>query len=100
MASCYVCGKALPKGKGVKKNIYTGASVGGFNMSSNIWLNVLLNSLFGDKRSRARSYYAQRSVCPDCAVGLDAKDRRNVTLLVMTVLTFFALMLVLASSRQ
>ena len=99
MATCFVCGSVLSKGAGVKKSVYTGASVGGFNLSSNIWLNVLLNSMFGDARSRARSYYSQKSVCSACADEIAARERRKITLLIVAAafgaLALFVFVLVL-----
>jgi hypothetical protein len=78
MPSCYVCQKVMPRNSAIKRNVYTGASVGGFNFSSAVWLNVLLNNMFGQKHSRARSYYAQRIVCADCADAIDRRERFKI----------------------
>jgi ribosomal protein S27E len=94
MANCYVCGKTLLKGNSVKRNVYAGGSVGGYNFSSSVWFNVFLNQLFGDKRSRARSYYHQRVVCDDCAHEIDTKNTRKIVGLLALGLLLIVVILV------
>jgi hypothetical protein len=103
MPGCYHCRQALPRGSGVKRTVYTGASVSGFNLSSHVWLNVVLNSLLSKSRSRARSYYSQRWVCAACASKIDAQERNTLMFIVVVVfaaISFFAISLVIGAALR
>jgi hypothetical protein len=98
MPQCHCCSQSIPRGSGVKKTVYPGASVGGFNFSSRVWLNVVLNSVLGGRRSFARSYYSQQWVCTTCAAKIDAKEKIKLLLIVVgifAVISFFAISIAL-----
>ncbi len=94
MATCYVCEKSLEKENAKWRTFYTGASVGGFNLSSNVVLNVVLNSIFAKRRTQVRSYYAQRAVCSKCAMRVDGRER--IKFLILLCLSVAMLMSVIA----
>jgi hypothetical protein len=77
MAECFVCGVAIAKGGGIRKRVYTGSSVGGFNLFNSIVLNWLANSIVRGRPSSIRSYYSYRTVCNSCAVAIEAWERRK-----------------------
>ncbi|MDD4527345.1 MAG: hypothetical protein PHF25_04815 [Candidatus Margulisbacteria bacterium] len=53
MASCYVCGKSIPKGEECRREVNTGHSFG--------WS-------FGKRIvPSTRNYYSKRTLCPECA---------------------------------
>jgi uncharacterized membrane protein YkvI len=73
-----MCGGAIAKGGGFRKRVYTGSSVGGFNLSSSVVLNWLANSIIGRRRVGVRSYYSYRTVCQSCAAALDEWERKKL----------------------
>ena len=62
MSTCYLCGSQIPKGQTVRKRVYTGSSVGGFNLSTNPILNWVLNLGLSNRRTTIRNYYSVRTV--------------------------------------
>jgi predicted nucleic acid-binding Zn ribbon protein len=77
MAECFVCGAAIPKGGGIRKRVYTGSSVGGFNLFNSVVLSWLANSMISRRRPSVRSYYSFRTVCSSCAVAIDGWERKK-----------------------
>jgi hypothetical protein len=80
----------------VRRMVYTDASVGGFDLFSNVVINWMLNSLVSNRRQSIRSYYSMRTICASCNTNISARERRRViaaTLLVCFVfivgMTFF-----------
>jgi hypothetical protein len=103
MANCFKCGQVIQSGMGLKKTVYTGASVGGFNISTNVVLNVVLNSFLSKGRVSVRSYYSQRLLCPACAAALDLQERRKllgVAAIAIAVGVFIILVLVLSANTS
>jgi len=78
VASCYLCGRPLSKGQGLRKTVHTGASVTGFNISSNVLLNWALNSALRQRYAGIRNYYSVRMLCAPCASRLDQADRQKL----------------------
>lgn len=100
MANCYLCGNAIQKGSEVRSHVYTGASVQGFNVSSNILINWALNSLLSKKRASVRSVYSIKTLCPSCDASYSASQRRKVLVAVSVGVGMMALfILFLAVSR-
>jgi len=100
MASCYLCDAPIPKGQSLRKRVYTGLSIGGFNFSSNLVLNWILNSIFNRSRASVRSYYSIRTICPNCAVRIDIANKRKVlTILILGLVAALVLALIVATSR-
>jgi hypothetical protein len=66
MSSCYLCGLQFSKGAGVRRQVYTGSSVAGFNLSSIIALNWFMNSLLRKRPASIRAYYSMRTIFPLC----------------------------------
>jgi hypothetical protein len=87
MVGCFVCGCVIPKGTEIRRSIYTGASIGGFNLSSNIVVNWALNSLLSNRRQSVRSYYSKKTVCPSCNANISKNERRK-TIAVLLILCF------------
>ena len=77
MSSCFVCGRQIPRGQDIRKRIYTGSSVGGFNLSSSVLLNWILNSVINKRRVSVRSYYSVRTVCSSCAITIDQIEKKR-----------------------
>jgi hypothetical protein len=75
MPSCYLCGSIIQTGQGVRRRLHSGASVSGFNFSSNVLLNWLLNSLLSKRPARLRNYYSLHTICANCAMRLDAQQQ-------------------------
>jgi hypothetical protein len=92
MSECFICGAAIVRGGGVRKRVYTGSSVGGFNLSSSVVINWMANSFIGNRRATIRSYYSYRTVCPTCAASLDDWERKKL----LTVIGVIALVLAVA----
>jgi hypothetical protein len=67
MSKCFRCATDLSPTQHVRRRVYTGASVGGFNLLSNVALNWLLNSAIARRPVSIRSNYSIRTVCPGCA---------------------------------
>jgi predicted nucleic acid-binding Zn ribbon protein len=78
MASCYVCGTPLPRGQGLRKSVHTGASVAGFNLSSTVLLNWILNSILRRRYASIGNYYSVKTLCAPCASNLDLAERRKL----------------------
>jgi hypothetical protein len=78
MSACSVCGRTIPKGREVRKRIYTGSSVGGFNFLSSVVLNWGVNSLLNRRPVGIRSYYSFRTVCQNCAASIDQAERQKL----------------------
>jgi hypothetical protein len=78
VASCYVCGTSLPKGHGVRKTVHTGASVTGFNISSNVLLNWAVNSALRQRYAGIRNFYSVKTLCAPCASRLDLAERQKI----------------------
>jgi len=87
MATCFICANHIPTAQVVRRRVYTGASVGGFNLSSNVFVNWLLNSAIRKRPTSVRSYYAIRTVCPSCAIALDKAERRRTGLIVTGIVS-------------
>ena len=85
MANCFICGCAIPKGAELRRTVYTGASVGGFNIFSNVILNFVLNSLLSNKRQSVRSYYSTRTICSSCDKALATRERHKIIGVLMLV---------------
>jgi hypothetical protein len=85
MSSCFICGKQITKGQELRKRIYTGSSVGGFNFSSSVLLNWILNSAINKRRVSVRSYYSVRTVCPSCAISIEQAERAKMALALKSV---------------
>jgi hypothetical protein len=62
----------------IRKSVHTGASVSGFNLSSNVPLNWFLNSLISKRPARIRNSYSLRTICATCEAKLDAQERARV----------------------
>jgi hypothetical protein len=73
MPSCYLCGSSIPSGQGLRRSVHIGVTISGFNLSSSSPLNWLLNSLISKRSARIRNSYSLRTVCPTCAMNLDAQ---------------------------
>jgi hypothetical protein len=78
VASCYLCGRPLSKGQGLRKTVHTGASVTGFNISSNVLLNWALNSALRQRYAGIRNYYSVKMLCAPCASRLDQTERQKL----------------------
>lgn len=98
MANCFMCGSAIQKGSEIRSHVYTGASVQGFNVSSNILINWALNSLLSRKRASVRSFYSVKTLCPSCDASYSASQRRKFFVavsvgagIVALVIIFFAI---------
>jgi hypothetical protein len=81
MPSCYVCGSNILTGQGLRRSVHTGATISGFNLSSIFLLNWLLNSLISKRSARIRNSYSLRTICPTCAMNLDAQERTRIKVL-------------------
>jgi hypothetical protein len=77
MASCFICGVLILKGAEIRRTVHTGSSVGGFSISSNVVLNLIVNSLISKRRQSVRSYYSTRTVCSSCDTVLAMRERRK-----------------------
>jgi predicted nucleic acid-binding Zn ribbon protein len=85
MATCFICGARIPNGHDVRRRVYTGTSVGGFNLSSSVALNWLLNSVLAKRRMGVRSYYSVRTICHGCSTSLDKVERRKAAIIFILV---------------
>ena len=81
MPSCYLCGSHIPGGQGLRRPVHTSATVGGFNLSSNVPLNWFLNSLISKRPARIWNSYSLRTICPTCAMNLDTQQRTRTKIL-------------------
>jgi hypothetical protein len=83
MPSCYICGSRIQTGIGLRRSVHTNASVSGFNFSSSVPLNWLINSLIRKRPVGIRNSYSLRTLCPNCAAVLDAKEayKRRITMI-------------------
>ncbi len=103
MPSCYLCGLNIPIGQGQRRSVHTGATISGFHLSSNFPLNWLLNSLISKRPARLRNSYSLRTVCPTCAVNLDAEERMRRKILLWVaggaILLVTAFLVVSVSSK-
>jgi hypothetical protein len=81
MPSCYLCGSNIVSGQGLRRSVHTGATISGFNLSSIFPLNWLLNSLISKRPARIRNSYSLRTICPTCAMNLDAQERMRMKIL-------------------
>jgi len=100
MANCFICGCVIPKGAEIRRTVYTGSSVGGFNIFSNVLLNLIVNSLISKRRQSVRSYYSTRTVCSSCDADLAMRERRKIIGLLLFVVAFVLLVAVLFFSRH
>jgi hypothetical protein len=80
MPTCFACGSPISKGQNVQRLVYTGSSVGGFNLSTNVLLNWALNSALSKRKMNVRSYYSLRSVCQSCASRIDQRQKDRMLL--------------------
>ena len=71
--------------------VYTGSSVGGFNIASNIVINFILNSLLSKRRQTLRSYYSIRTICSSCNNAMATRERHKIIGLLVLV-TFLVLL--------
>ncbi len=103
MPSCYLCGLNIPIGQGLRRSVHTGATISGFNLSSIFPLNWLLNSLISKRPARIRNSYSLRTICPTCAMNLDAQERMRMKILlwaaVGAILLVAAFLVVSGSSK-
>ncbi len=83
MPSCYICGSQIQTGNGLRKSVHTGASVSGFNFSSSVPLNWLVNSVIRRRPVGIRNSYSLRTLCPSCAASLDAKEAYKRRIIMM-----------------
>src|SRR5260370_39613827 len=95
MATCFLCGCAIPKGTEIRKMVYTGASVGGFNLFSYVVVNWMLNSLLSNRRQSIRSYYSTRTICPSCNTKIDTGERRKIAAVLLSL--FVAVLLAIGA---
>jgi predicted nucleic acid-binding Zn ribbon protein len=100
MAACFVCGCVIPKGTEIRRTVHTGSSVGGFNIFSNVMLNLLVNSLLLKRRQSVRSYYSTKTVCSSCDKNLAKRERRKAFGLLLFSITFFLLVGIILVSRH
>jgi hypothetical protein len=84
MPSCYICGSPTQTGNAVRKSVHTGASISGFNFSSNVPLNWLVNSVIRKRPVGIRNSYSLRTLCSNCAAALDANEAYKRRVLLMT----------------
>jgi hypothetical protein len=92
MATCFLCGCAIPKGTEVRRMVYTGASIGGFNLFSNVVVNWMLKSLLSNRRQIIRSHYSKRTLCPSCNTNIDLGERRKMTAVLLLSLLVVVLL--------
>jgi len=100
MASCFICGRVIPKGAELRRTVYTGSSVGGFNIFSNVVLNLIMNSLISKRRQSIRSYYSIRTVCSGCDTELATRERRKLFGILVFVVIFALLIAVILFFRH
>ena len=55
----------------------------GFNVSTNVVFNWVLNSLLANRQTTIRSYYSLRTVCPACAAQIQNSERRKFIVVLM-----------------
>ena len=97
VASCFVCGSQIPKGRELRKSVYVGASVGGFNLSSNVVLNWLLNAALSKRRVGIRSYYGLRTICQNCAIAMEKEEKKRllvIAIFCILVLSIFGVVVI------
>jgi hypothetical protein len=103
MTSCYLCGSNIPSGQGVRRSVHTVATISGFNLSSIFPLNWFLNSLISQRPARIRNSYSLRTICPTCAMNLEAQERMRVKVLLWVaggaILAAAAFLVVSVSSK-
>jgi predicted nucleic acid-binding Zn ribbon protein len=100
MTSCFICGRLIPKGAEIRRTVHTGSSVGGFNISSNVVLNLIVNSLISKRRQSVRSYYSTRTVCSSCDTDLAMHERRKILGILLFVVIFALLIAVVFLSQH
>src|SRR5947207_15979590 len=93
MANCFLCGNSLKKGTEMRRLIYSGSSIAGFNVTSHCVIDVIINSLVLRRSPRVRSFYVSRVVCQTCNQEADRKSfqRLMIVFSVVTVGIFAAL---------
>lgn len=96
MAACFVCSVAIPKRQEVRKRVYTGSSVSGFNFSSIVLLNWLLNSALRKRPTGIRSYYALRTLCPRCAAAIDQAEAKKLKVLTLIAIAAVSIIIIAA----
>lgn len=103
MPSCYLCGLHIPRGQELRRPVHTGATIAGFNLSSNVPLNWFLNSLLFRRLARIRNSYSLVTICPACAINLDEQERRRMRTVfyaaTSTILLIIAFLLLSTVSR-
>jgi len=78
MPTCFLCGTPLAKGQGLRKSVHTGASVAGFNITSYVLLNWLLNSILRRRYVGIRNQYSIKALCAACASALDLAEKQKL----------------------
>src|SRR6266516_4504308 len=86
MSSCFVCGNLIPQGRDIRKRVYVGSGVSGFNLTSNVVVNGLLNSALSRRRVGMRNYYSVRTVCMSCSSAIDQSERKRMFVLLAVVI--------------
>jgi hypothetical protein len=81
MATCFLCGCAIPRGQGNRRRVNTGHSIGGFNLASNPVLGWLLNSALSKRLAPIRSFYSLQTLCAVCTIKHAAAEKRTVLIL-------------------
>jgi hypothetical protein len=100
MASCYLCGGQIPRGQAFRKHLYTGFSIAGFNFSSNVFLNLIINGILTTRLQRLRSYYPVKTLCGQCATTIAAAEKRqSIVLLMGAILSVIIALVVIVASN-
>jgi hypothetical protein len=86
MASCFLCGIPIRKGTEVRRLVYSGSSIAGFNITSHFLLDAIINSAIGRRSPRVRSFYVSRIVCQTCNREANSKLFRRIILTVSIAL--------------
>jgi hypothetical protein len=93
MASCYLCGSQIPKGQALRKHVYTGLSIGGFSLFSNVFLDWIMNTGIRRRFAPVRSFYAVKTICGHCAASRAAADKQKLFVLLVIVSSCVSLVL-------
>ena len=68
--------------------VHSGTSISGYNFSTWLPLNLVLNAMLKPRIPAVRNYYSLRTLCPLCANTLHRSERMKLLVIAAVVIIF------------